>query len=56
MKIDSNKLDSKIYNCCRECGKHALTLPENKGKKQFDISTYQHGMLERVTSAMRRDL
>ena len=26
--------------CCEDCGKEALTLPENEGKKQFKVSTY----------------
>lgn len=40
MKIDSNKLGSKVFKVCNECGKHALTLPENKGKYQYSISTW----------------
>lgn len=40
MKIDSNKLGSKIHAVCMECGKHAMTLPENKGKSQYSISTW----------------
>ena len=43
MKIDSNKLDSQIHWCCRDCGKKALELPKNKGKKQFTVSTYHGG-------------
>lgn len=39
MKIDSNRLDSSIYLVCFDCGKAALALPENKGKKQFEVST-----------------
>lgn len=37
---DSNKLGSEIRWVCFDCGKEALTFSENKGKKQFEVSTY----------------
>lgn len=40
MKLDSNKRGSNVFWVCDECGKHALTLPENKGKHQYSISTW----------------
>ena len=40
---DSNKWASNIYNVCFDCGKEALTYPENKGKKQFEVSTVHIG-------------
>lgn len=40
MKIDSNKFGCKIHSVCSDCGKKALTLPENKGKSQYSISTW----------------
>ena len=43
MKVDTNKLDSKINWICSDCGKAALRLPENKGKRQFDLSTWHIG-------------
>lgn len=46
MKIDSNKIGSKIYCVCSDCGKAALKLPENKGKKQFDVSTFHRGVCD----------
>lgn len=40
MKIDSNKLGSKIHWVCIECGQEALKLPENSKKRQFEVSTF----------------
>lgn len=40
MRIDSNKLRSGIDHVCNDCGKAALKLPENKHKKQFEVSTF----------------
>lgn len=40
VKVDSNKLGSKIHWVCSYCGKQALKLPENKGKQAFTVSTY----------------
>ena len=37
---DSNKIGSEIYWVCFECGREALTFPENKDKKQFLCSTW----------------
>lgn len=42
-KIDSNKLGSKIYSVCRECGHKAMEMPENKGKRPFQVSTFHNG-------------
>lgn len=42
-KVNSNKLGSKIHWTCLECGRHAMTLPENKGKSQYSISTWHTG-------------
>lgn len=43
MKVDSNKLGSKINSVCWDCGHAALELPINKIKKNFLISTYHKG-------------
>ena len=43
MKIDSNSLDSTIRWVCSDCGRKAMQLPENKGKRAFQISTYHTG-------------
>jgi len=40
---DSNKLGSDITWVCFDCGKEALSLPINKGKKQFLCSTVHNG-------------
>jgi len=43
---DSNKLGSKIHWVCFDCGKEALYLPINKGKKQFLCSTVHNGVCD----------
>ena len=43
---DLNKLGSDIYLVCFDCGKEALTFPENKGKKQFNVSTVHKGLCD----------
>lgn len=43
MKINSNKLNSKISNVCSDCGHAAMKLPENKGKRPFQVSTFHTG-------------
>ncbi len=40
MKLDSNKLGTKIHWVCSDCGHTALKLPENKGKRAFEVSTF----------------
>lgn len=40
MRVDSNQLGSKIHWVCVACGQKALKLKVNKGKKQFDLSTF----------------
>jgi len=40
---DSNKIGSEIYWVCFNCGKEALTYPENKDKKQMEVSTVHNG-------------
>lgn len=37
---DSNSRQSKIQWVCNDCGKEALRLPVNKGKSQFEMSTF----------------
>jgi len=43
---DSNKLGSDITWVCFDCGKEALSLPINKGKKQFLCSTVHNGVCD----------
>lgn len=43
---DSNKLGSEIQWVCFKCGHDALSLPENKGKKQFSCSTVHTGICD----------
>ena len=43
VKMNSNSIASSIHYSCLDCGKKALKLPENKGKKQFTISTMYNG-------------
>jgi hypothetical protein len=40
---NSNSWASNIYWVCFDCGKEALTFPENKGKKQMEVSTVHNG-------------
>jgi len=40
MKKDSNSINIKIHLVCNDCGKKALKLPENTGKRQFGLSTW----------------
>lgn len=46
MKVNSNELKSKIRQVCFDCGQAALKLPENRGKKQFDVSTVHTGICD----------
>jgi hypothetical protein len=43
---DLNKLGSPIYWVCFDCGKEALTFPENKGKKQSEVSTVHNRLCD----------
>jgi hypothetical protein len=40
---NSNSWASNIYWVCFDCGKEALTFPDNKSKRQSMISTVHHG-------------
>lgn len=46
MKIDSNKLDSNINSVCSDCGKEAMKLQENMGKRSFQVSTFHKAVCD----------
>ena len=43
---DSNTIGSKLYWVCQACGKEALSMPINKGKIQFECSTWHLGVCD----------
>ncbi len=40
---NSNNLNSRIFWVCNDCGNEALSLPVNKNKRRFLVSTFHLG-------------